>query len=1211
MSLCVWDFPEYLCGEGMSVTSVGQKFRLPTRNLQSALGQGASGGVIAQRGFNFQVHYTCYRLTDLLFKRGVEGMPPAETVRIEGVEDLDVRYVGNPLEPDGWIEEYFQVKHRPSMCWTWNEFKKILERFQADWAAVNRHPSTRFRIVVSGMSLPRGCGLLVKPRDARFEKYPGSLESFQNALLNLVLLEHRNEDPAPRPRVLKDECKLDGEDTDFLSYETSFEAHTKGRLASWGIPHSRCQDAYNAMRVAVHTAAGELSSARTFTFDSLSELLGKFVVDEIPGCKRIDKAFFENCCRASQAVYHAEGWETLPFMGNEATWGDIACDRDVMRSCFEDVVKVVEELAASQAVSMLLITGDPGEGKSALAMRLGRYFVEHKTAIALELEDPLTFRTQNGAGFLKARCKRAKSPVIMLCGDLFEDDNWKYVLRPLRAANSDGSSVVLIVTSLDADPIGLRSEFDVVKKYPLKGVDESEIQAIGERFSLKPSQVQTLSRESFLVAMVEACSGFPIERAMERFCNNLANRSPDCVGVFTYLSLAGRLGLDVPLSLLEKILPASRKMLEYPEESGLGRLVKKTQTREAVRFGPAHRRIAEEFLKVRLKRVPQYDDYEAFIERSSPDTWAHRQFVARLFLHLARASEVEVCKKLVWMLRRLHEGWWETGGVIEFGRQWPEVFRRLNEKEFADAIKSRAASATPRSSGEAVYQADLLLNMPTPSSHQERRKNAVSLLRSWLDNNLKDEHVLSKYLGLLAQTGGVDRRPEASEWEPRQRALDQAAAWLESSGDRPTAHSVFVSYLTLLDKWASSHQRIEGFKRTIRWIKDRRTAKEPMAIPVVEKWISAQDAWRQKAPQHELMKRVRWLGDGGWGLPLKEILQVCNEQVRWWNENPISSYVLREADAWLAEVDLNDSLLAPTLRFATRWGGENDRARLVSAALEVLRTRAALKHPMERDQEIWLTAAGSTAGLGDFHEAKQWFALTVARLNTIQSGFFQAACLVSTMRLIWAHAPQSWYPKLTDILSCMTVGDPIDSESWRALAEILETSAITSPPGLVHTEAVSGEASSLLARMPANVLQNVDLDMLRERCTQFRSPLPRLNVAIMAAKVGVTWAENELAGLAFTHIRGRFPAYEYAKFLCSREKWEEARKLLEGLLGVRGDERVRPNPGNGAYHRYYARVLEAKGESERAALHQAVAGALRDLGPRRNLKVADDEQEGS
>lgn len=811
------------------------------------------GGWIAQRGFNYQVSYICWRLTELL-SRGSR----LKAVRVEGLQDVDLKFAPANQE-EAWKEEYIQVKTVKGQ-WTLHGLGPILQRFLdvLKLLTPDQRTCVSFRLVVSEDSfnkeLERNLARDVvgpgqhalrfqegkaKPKDKITVK--NSLVEYDSLQQDLdwlfqqdrVIIEVKGRDFFPRPVESQNEYFLENYtienavsnvNQDHLSYQTAFESIAVDNLQEYAMikPELR-HAAFNALRCKVYDASGGTGS-RVFTKRRVLDILQHpypYIAESAlgiqEGIKAINKKFLneqkqEARSEDEEVEYRESQGETIPayerpFQGRRARWQDIAANRDLPRSCLEELYKRIDGKAKLDYPAGLVITGTNGEGKSALLMRTAAANL-YRDATVYEIIAPPTFSNKGFDPLVRLlKIHPSDRPILFLWDDIYETVEWKYVSRQLKDLTlpMNGAPVLLLATASDNTiPWKDATVSGFLEFFPLSGATENEKETIESKFPEAKGIIEV--GQSFLVSMLQAIEAKGFAEIIQGWLYTIHNKSEQGYSCLLLACVPARLGLGIPATLLNNLGFAD--CLDRPDNYGLRGLLQRASAEVDLkqwgqRMEGPHPVLSQVFLDEAVGPQGIASRYQQLTERIDADSFPERRF----FLHLLwwTIRSVESGADLVKGVLRDNSGLVaqcrRSGTVKELDLYWPAIYRAIGQGDEAAKCRQEALDAKPINSGEVVLLAERL-------AQAGQQEPAVRQLATWIEEKTRedivDAHTWEKYLELLARKP-KDRSPTQEEYEERRAVLRRTEAWLLDY--QPPVAGVWVQYLQLANRYGTPLDR--------------------------------------------------------------------------------------------------------------------------------------------------------------------------------------------------------------------------------------------------------------------------------------------------------------------------------------------------------------------------------------------------------------------
>lgn len=740
-----------------------KRYRIPL----PAVGQEPAefrGALSAWRGYNYQLAYTVERLTDLLTDKTMHS------IRVEGCQDLDISYQGSP-DGDPYSVTFIQLKDT-SKKYSISSLGKILQRFLSilkDIRASHESLSgVSFKLILAHRHFDNDVSDIYNHLQSRtqkklscdlLKKLRRKLETTDVETTDLVerliieVIEDRGSD---REKPLWEASRICEEDFDYLTYSTQFERNAIINLQRAGVDTlGEAQNAFNRLRRNAAEAAATRTLSRIFDKKRVESIVAiptlKSIFDIAQGVIAIDEDYLneqaesiQKHARVQPDVRGDDPFAAFPFLGEPADWKHIAADLDFTRDVLFQKDGLLESLntkIGSGKSSAVIVHGEPGAGKSALVKRAAICLLKAGTVNLvyeiIDLERLLLSLTS-----LQRALTRAKRPSIFVMDDVFQDDPEMKRLSSLLAFSryTDGTQFIFMgTTTNDLKPRRFPPKLgEQIGFIELKGVSAREKKEICQRFSVGEDLAEQLNTESFLVAMMEATSGRKFKDILGRMKDRLAERS--LLGLFEWLCAAGRFGIEIPESLLRRLLAEEARVLDDPVSYGLEDYIRKTKRKNRVYWTVRHRKIAQEFFSLEEVRSVARTIHLSLAQEVDPGDSFERRCLVLLIRNLS-IIEKDIAIQLLEDAETKVLSCKNAGSVFELYNYWPQIYTNCGKKNEADSLRISAFSATPVDSGEIEF-------LVSRFRQQGKWSLAVATCYKWLEGGKADSLLESTLLSL-------------------------------------------------------------------------------------------------------------------------------------------------------------------------------------------------------------------------------------------------------------------------------------------------------------------------------------------------------------------------------------------------------------------------------------------------------------------------------
>ena len=1142
------------------------------------------GGLGAQRGFNYQVAYICWRLTELLDRNS-----QLEAIRVEGLQDVDLKFLSTDpgREP---IEEYIQVKNVKGQ-WTLGKLSPILQRFQGilEMLPQAQKNYVRFRLVVAHHNFHREVEEKLIPKNSELYALQLQNELFQS---DQIIVEVKENVFFQRPSRLPEDYALENVDAqinqDHLGFVTSFELAAVENLQAYAmVKRDLRQAAFNALRCEVHDAAGGIGK-RVFrkkrVLSILQPYVAKSALSAAEGVRVIDKEFLKEqeqvAQREDEELRDRERRGEMipayerPFRGRGARWQDIAANRDFPRSCLEDLCKRISEKAKPGFSAALVITGNNGEGKSALWMRTAVTCAGHGATV-YQINDSLAFRNNGFNPLMRLiQMHPSECPILLLWDDIYEKDDWKELCQQLKLLPfpMDGASVFLLATAVENTVPKRNPTLDgFLEPFPLGGVTENEKEMIEAKFPQTKEMIKI--GQLFLVAMLQAMETKGFEEIIQGWLDMINEKSQQGYSCLLFLCLPAHLGLNIPATLLNKLGFAD--CLDHPENHGLKGLLQQASAEVDVeRWGQwiegCHPVLAEAFLNQGVGAYEIANRYHQLIERVEGDSLPERRF----FLHLLRRTlrVMESGTKLVRDVLQEHSDLVtrcrRNGTLRELAQYWPEIYQTLEQRDKAVECKEAALYMLPVDSGELVLLAEQL-------AQNGRLEKALEQLRTWIEGGHdRDTHAWGKYLELLSRKP-KDRRPTQEEYAQRQAVLRQVEAWLFDC--EPPSAGMWVQYLQLANECGTGSDRDKALREVASHLETWRGKYPVQGVAILEKYLHVVDEWRETGAKKALIDAVRS------GVEESKLNEIITE----WIQSPRISEAQSITHRWIEF----PYILPKALDFTARWGSDQDRRAVLR---EILNQLVKPQWGMPKDpQYLWLKLASAIQHRGTEENVKQL--LSQAKTFLAPSSVVRPLpvswwiMFLKLLQLIVSKGPGSLQTPTQAAALALVFGE-ISENQWQNLKQALDVDW-GNPGHLNQSETTLNELGSLLLRCPVEMITNEICAHFADICKKFpKASILRLHCANLAAKARrVQEAAALYERLSVHYPKWQDPYYHYALLCLSQSAYPHAEQLVRKGLGF--------DPRHTAMRMALAKALEGQGKAEEAMKEWRLITAFQAVEP--------------
>lgn len=549
-----------------------------------------TGGINAEKGFEFQKSYAAWLLTKLL-----TGDEMLALVRYEGAQDVDIMLTNGR-------QIHVQVKKFDKTPLDIPHVTEIIKSFAQDYRDAKTtndlEPSDglAFRLVAVGQVTH----ITVLDIARQNKKH-----------IHAPMLAKRISGKTQAPSKLKKEVRavLDRLDAQLFPVGVPsdiFRVMAETGLTRFGVVADRIDDAIRALIDSIHwrddISAREVATWISPYLPSNHPASGKGAVQLVTGMDKSRPTVEE-------------------FYSSQSTiWPAIFADLDVSRDKLSSVLDAIK----NPATSKIVISGPSGVGKSTLARRAAWELAKDGKALVLEVSDPAD-APEHWDEVVKFAKQQARSGrfTVLIVDDLFDFEQ----LVSLVADLPYDSTLKVVGTAwkggLTAERLG-----DGVIEIPIDCISTQEADAIAtkigqslENFS-KNQLNQILASGQLLLFNLVLLGEGSAESFATRLLNRLGSEAEELIDPYLDLCVFGRSDTSVPTPLLLRHNRIFSRLLNAPEASGLVFQVGKSRLRSGHRLlskgvvAVAGIEPVERMLKLAASADVKYENERRFVIRA-------------------------------------------------------------------------------------------------------------------------------------------------------------------------------------------------------------------------------------------------------------------------------------------------------------------------------------------------------------------------------------------------------------------------------------------------------------------------------------------------------------------------------------------------------------------------------------------------------------------
>ncbi len=559
-----------------------------------------TGGVTAEKGFNFQKAYALVRLTWL--PTGERGLVE---LRYEGAQDIDLRF------EDG-LEVLIQAKDYKPGNFTYSTLKDVIAGFTRDLiTAANRGrkgaDAPRFRLVCT--SAPHDEISFEILRSAYISKHAEAIEP---------LIQDDYRDGLNRVNVIQwVQGALENSNFEIIFHDHAIDdlkAQASWNLVKFGVPPECVQSSIaNLLSALVPRAKFQVSD----------------VVKCLEGLPEYHPAHIEAACRLLPASGSLEMTELMrkAFLrgASHSLWTAIANGLDVKRAESTSIENALNEIQISGG--MVIVEGGSGTGKSALVRRIAWDAHRTGTHIVLEVIAPNDVKDENWSAMLHL-LQLSQRPLLLIVDDVLRHEEFVASLerriRPnlcVLATSRPNQSL----QSLDNSVLPVHSA--KLGKLSPELVDSlrDQLSSIGAVVQVPPGHITRFMEYGQLLALSLTLQGGTLHDFAKSILIPLRHSS--ALIDFLDLCVAGQYDLTAPLTLFERLRSEGTPFWRDERFFGLVSI-------QESKTGPSRLKVGHSIVAQAIVMMDEIRTLERTIylcNASEPGNLDERRFVIRLF----------------------------------------------------------------------------------------------------------------------------------------------------------------------------------------------------------------------------------------------------------------------------------------------------------------------------------------------------------------------------------------------------------------------------------------------------------------------------------------------------------------------------------------------------------------------------------------------------
>jgi tetratricopeptide (TPR) repeat protein len=655
----------------------------------------------------------------------------------------------------------------------------------------------------------------------------------------------------------------------------------------------------------------------------------------------LDAAFFEavaarvasSQARAQVLRLRAANWSML-FQGNY-----------VERDQQWEALQQAQQLAQQSGISLMMIRGEPGAGKTALSRWLAyELFRQGKRVLHRKISSQVGWLEE-----LRAVSEAAKGEhFYVIADDVFQDEA---ILEELQQTELWFPFTLIATTRpnedrhAELDGMGYETAcLDLLKpsraeKERILALPEVESHLAGKSAA---EREELLDSPIMLVLMLQLSEGKPFDALLRDIVKELPNSNNRPIyQAFGALCSFFQYNIAVPFEILCLCLPAGNwsEQLILTELEGLVEIA--TYAGYEGLF-PIHELIATTVMTLDYKQGEANPPYACQPWQQPPlleqnlrkiiltldaAKETQKRWLCNTIRHLAANSSANLVRSVLQDYREQVESVQTQDDSISSWFYWLKVYTSLNWKADQERCLDALLNTQPKIQWEWVRWLSLISKFGV----SEQKQAAITTTQAWLDQHPEDSNVREQYLAFLSQWGTseqkqaaiaptqawLDQHPEdsnvrkqylvfLSQWgtsEQKQAAIKPTQAWLKH---HPEDNSVRTQYLVFLSQWGTSEQKQAAITPTQAWLEHHpeNSYVRTQYLAFLSQWgtseqkqaaIKPTQAWLEHHPENSNVRTQYLSFLGKQGSDIEEIVDLVGKQWQW-----IIGHAQVSGDVWTA-----------------------------------------------------------------------------------------------------------------------------------------------------------------------------------------------------------------------------------------------------------------------------------------------------------------------
>jgi len=567
-------------------------------------------------------------------------------------------------------------------------------------------------------------------------------------------------------------------------------------------------------------------------------------------------------------------------------WSLITQDSYIERDQQGEVLGLAEELAKYSGISLLLIRGEPGAGKTAVMQWLAYKLSTTSQKRVLQTKKEDLYWLERLEVFSE---QIEKQHFYLIADDLFRDAS---ILDELDRNELQFPLTLIGTTRLNEDQqdkLGMgkyRIEYLDLELSPspesqekeriLERIRQQDPEAKARLDQKTPAELEKLmAAPSMLVLMLQLSEGKPFDLIIADIIKRLPSEEDYPVyQIFGVICSFYQYGIFTPAGVLPSCLPeyskkAVRDVVDFARDAELKGLVNTISKGGYEGLATIHELIAQTAMSVKYPRSPGEnlpyscnsleDHLRAAIQALDASEETHKRWVYHGLRLLAINGKAALVRQVISDYPDQIQ-FLQQGGRISDWSHLAKMYEAAGLLAERDRCLNAILSTEPQSSWEWEYGLSLIERLGTNQQKQE----AISQTSTWLEAHPENWLVRRQYIVLVEKQGTL---------EQKQKEIAQTTTWLQQHSED---YHVRTQYLALIEQCGTTQQKQQAIAQTDTWLqqhsKDTYVRTKYLALieqygtPEQKKQAIAQTTtWLQQHPEdhHVRYKYLALIGHCG------------------------------------------------------------------------------------------------------------------------------------------------------------------------------------------------------------------------------------------------------------------------------------------------------------------------------------------------------------